>query len=128
LIIGDVGETIPAFEATLRDRPLAFASFDLDLYSSTQRALPLLKFDAACYPPLVPLYFDDMGSSLVYCEWAGEQLAIDEFNAEPIPRRIGRTQYEWFQLRNFFVCHVFDHPFRQGRGVRPKMSFNFSPI
>jgi hypothetical protein len=60
LVMGDVGETIATFETTLRERPLVFASFDLDLYPSTKRALPLLKFDPSCHPPVVPLDFDDM--------------------------------------------------------------------
>jgi hypothetical protein len=115
----------------LREFPLAFASFDLDLYSSTVRALPLLKFEPSCYPPIVSLYFDDMECNLYFSEWSGVQLAINEFNAEPIPRRIGRKQHEWFQLRNFFVCHIFDHPLRQRRGipgVSPRMSFNLGPF
>jgi hypothetical protein len=55
-IIGDVGETIGTLEPKLKDAPLGFIGFDMDLYSSTKRGLRILKFgglDAIC-PPCQP--------------------------------------------------------------------------
>jgi len=112
LIIGDVGETIPAFEKEVLDAPIAFISFDLDLYSSTRRALPILKFAPECYVPGVALLFDDSNTVLTHSEWCGEAAAVREFNDENTLRKIDRKPT--FTIRNFAVGQIFDHPIRQG--------------
>ena len=60
LIIGDVSETIPQFELELRKSRLGFVAFDVDLYTSTKKALQLLRFDPECYLPAVPAIFDEL--------------------------------------------------------------------
>jgi hypothetical protein len=120
LIIGDVAHTVSGFRAKLADRQLAFAAYDLDLYSSTKSALELLKFDAGCYLPAVPLYFDDMEDALPLSDWAGEKLAIREFNKENQIRKIDRKSRQVFHIPHFHVCQIFDHPMRQGGDVRPR--------
>jgi hypothetical protein len=127
LIIGDVGETIPAFLQHLEDRHLAFAAFDLDLYSSTVRALPLLAGAPELYLPAVPLYFDDTNGGISQCDWAGERLAALEFNEAHALRKISWPLESRFQIRNFFVLQVLDHPIRQGK-VKPRFGFQLGPI
>ena len=112
LVIGDVGETIPAFENDVRDAPLGFISFDVDLYSSTKRALPILNFSPESYLPGVALLFDDSNTVLTHSEWCGEAAAVREFNETSTLRKIDRKPS--FAIRNFAVCQVFDHPIRQG--------------
>jgi hypothetical protein len=119
LILGPVEETVPRF---LRDlsatSPLGFAAFDLDYYSSTRQALTLLAdSDAAKYLFLPVLYFDDIVLPN-YSDWAGELLAINEFNAEHQMRKI--QQYRFLRSRRYFknarwidqifLLHLFDHP------------------
>ena len=113
LILGDVGETLPAFQAELADAPLGFVSFDVDLYSSTKRALQILQYPPACYLPGVALLFDDTHTSLTHSDWSGEAAAVREFNAENTMRKIDHKPM--FQIQKFSVGQIFDHPARQGQ-------------
>ncbi|WOJ89515.1 hypothetical protein RZS28_17275 [Methylocapsa polymorpha] len=125
LIIGDVGETVRAFEQTLGDRHLAFVSVDLDYYSSTKRAMPLFQFAPERYIPALPVYFDDVRGLISMNPWCGEELAISEFNAENEMRKIARKDYGVHP--QFYICHVLDHPIRQGT-IKPKFSFEIWPF
>jgi hypothetical protein len=81
LILGPVAETVPEFVQTglTPAAPLGFVAFDLDYYSSTKQAVPLLTdLDAAKYLFLPVLYFDDIVLPY-YSDWGGELLAINEF-------------------------------------------------
>jgi len=78
-IVGDVRETVPAFLQSGDFAPIGFASFDLDIYSSTIAALQILKDERRRILRHTPLYFDDI-DFIVNNRWAGELLAIDEFN------------------------------------------------
>ena len=127
LIIGDVGETIPAFLQRLEDRRLVFVAFDLDLYSSTVRALPLLAGESTHYLPALPLYFDDTNSGISHCDWAGERLAALEFNEAHTMRKISWPLESLYRIRNFYVLQVLDHPIRQGK-VKPRYGFHLGPI
>ena len=127
LIIGDVGETIPAFLQRTEDRRLAFVAFDLDLYSSTVRALPLLAGAPEHYVPAVPLYFDDTNNGISQCDWTGERLAALEFNAAHALRKISEPLESRFRMRNFYVLQVLDHPIRQGK-ERPRYGFQIGQI
>jgi hypothetical protein len=128
LVIGDVGESARGFESRLNDRVLAFAAYDLDLYSSTVRALPFLTFGPERYLPAVPMYFDDNAKTITQCPWAGEELAIHEFNAAHALRKIERKDQVRWWLPNLFVLHVLDHPVRQGRVLRPGFNLGLHPI
>ncbi len=128
LVIGDVGETVQGFEPRLKDRVLAFASYDLDLYSSTVRALPFLTFRPERYLPAVPMYFDDNAKTITQCPWAGEELAIHEFNVAHTLRKIERKDQSRWWMTNLFVLHVLDHPMRQGGTVKPRFSLGIHPI
>ncbi len=119
LILGPVEETVPKFvRADIASAPLGFVAFDLDYYSSTKQALTLLTDpDAAKYLFLPILYFDDVVLPY-YCDWAGELLAINEFNAEHPMRKI--QPYRFLRSRRIFknarwidqifLLHLFDHP------------------
>jgi hypothetical protein len=128
LVIGDVGETVKGFEPRLNDRVLAFASYDLDLYSSTVRALPFLTFQPERYLPAVPMFFDDNHKTLTQCPWAGEELAIHEFNDAHALRKIERKDRSMWFMVNMFVLHVLDHPIRQTGPVRPGFPIGIHPV
>jgi hypothetical protein len=94
LILGNVRDTIPEFFNDFQPPPVGFVSFDLDLYSSTREALQIF-----CVPDKrmlwhVPLYFDDI-EFLFNHKFAGELLAIDEFNEESHGVKIDR----WYGVR-----------------------------
>lgn len=121
LVIGDISETIPEFEAELRTAPLGFAAFDVDLYSSTKHALRLLKFPPECYLPVVPSIFDNSEGALSNSEWCGEAAAVREFNEVNTLRKIDRKPV--FEIEKFHACQIFDHPIRQGT-VRSRFGLN----
>jgi hypothetical protein len=127
LVLGDVGDTIPACLREIGASRLAFAAIDLDYYSSTKRAMPLFTADPEKYLPAVPLYFDDMISFLVTNPWCGEELAINEFNQENPLRKIAR--HDAFRIRHFHALHVLDHPMRSGqRPPRPGFGIGIGPL
>jgi hypothetical protein len=117
LRIGLVRDTIATFVSD-RPAPIAFISYDLDLYSSTRDALSLLDCSCDILLPRVMAYFDDiLGHS--YNDFAGERLAISEFNRDHETRKFSPI----YGLRNFvprefffsscwdgmYFAHVFDH-------------------
>jgi hypothetical protein len=111
LVDGDVKDTIQTFSLK-KDCPISFISVDLDLYTSTKNALPILGNDREFYLPCVPMYFDDVTRVLTYNPYCGEQLAITEFNAEHDKRKIVKRQDT--SLYNFYTCHILDHPVLTG--------------
>ena len=117
---GPIGETMPAFVAGLgADAPLAFATLDVDFYSSSKDALRLFDGRPDAYLPCVTLYVDDLALS-THTRFAGELLAIREFNDEHELRKLdwdwnlANTRVfkraEW--LTHMFKLHVLDHPER----------------
>ncbi len=102
LILGDVFVTVPEF-VKRQDCPLGFLAMDLDLYSSTKQALEILKLSNSQMLRRVILYFDDI--CLHACHrFAGERLAIDEFNNESHGVKIDH----WYALnRRIFRDHVW---------------------
>jgi hypothetical protein len=112
LLIGDVADAMPELEKRFTDAPLAFSSFDVDLYSSTKRALRVLNMPAHCYLPVVPATFDDSDTCLSHSAWCGEAAAVREFNEVNTSRKIDAKPT--FNLRKLYACQIFDHPIRQG--------------
>jgi hypothetical protein len=118
LILGDVADTIDAFLAR-KAPPVAFASFDLDLYSSTAHALRLFEDDPTIVLPRVHCYFDDI-TGFTYADFNGERLAIHEFNERNGTRKIsalyGLSHYVptrcsrdlW--VEKMHLAHILDHP------------------
>ena len=117
LRLGLVEDTIAGF-ISARPAPVAFISFDLDYYSSTQHAFKILKADRGLLLPRVHCYFDDI-MGFTCSEFNGERLAIAEFNAEHQARKISPiyglkyylppryAQMEWSE--EMYMAHIFDH-------------------
>jgi hypothetical protein len=113
-----VKETVPSFIGS-NPAPIAFVSFDLDLYSSTRDALTLFRADYRHYLPRVVSYFDDI-FGYTFNDFCGERLAIREFNEYNDNRKICPIH----GLRNFiagcsvsdlwpdgmYFAHLFEHP------------------
>ncbi|MHB8470191.1 MAG: hypothetical protein ACYDCH_10610, partial [Gaiellaceae bacterium] len=120
IVFGDLKETVDPFLATLTPAaPLGFATLDVDYYSSSKHALRAFLGPADCYLPAVPVYVDDLHHT-THTRFAGELLAIDEFNAEHELRKLDVDRSlvhsrvfkhaEW--LSHMFRLHVLDHPER----------------
>jgi hypothetical protein len=58
----------------------------------------------------------DIDQLLTLNSWCGEAAVINEFNEESGYRKFDRKTY--FNIPRFYVCHVLDHPIRQGK-VKP---------
>jgi hypothetical protein len=89
LVLGDVAETVPGFFDDPDIPPVGFIAFDLDLYSATAQALRILALPGRRILDRVPLYFDDVEHSISH-RFAGELLAIDEFNRDGEDVKIDR--------------------------------------
>lgn len=120
IVYGDLRDTIDPFVESLTPAsPLGFATLDVDYYSSSQHALRLFLGDALCYLPAVCVYVDDLHHT-THTRFAGELLAIDEFNDEHELRKLDVDRglfhsrvfkhAEW--LQHMYRLHVFDHPER----------------
>jgi hypothetical protein len=113
LILGDIRDTIERFNEDYKPGPIGFMSIDLDLYSSTAAALRTL--DLCPILQHVAIYCDDIDLPLCH-RWAGELLAIDEFNQKhanlKIDRwrglRIGRPFPDTPWIDRMFICHDLD--------------------
>jgi hypothetical protein len=80
LILGNVRDTVPQWVRTKQAAPIGFVSFDLDLYSSTMDAFKIFTEPGKKMLRRVTIYFDDINFFFNH-EFAGERLAINEFNA-----------------------------------------------
>lgn len=128
LLLGDLGETVPAFLADRRpDEPIGFVAVDVDYYWSTHLALQVfLADDPADYLPLTTVYFDDIMLDH-HNSWAGELLAIREFNERSRLRKLERHRFlenrrvfrNALWLKQTYFLHVMDHP---ARGVEAASS------
>ncbi len=117
LIIGPVKETVVSFIES-KPSPVAFISFDLDLYTSTMDAFNLLNADQTLLLPRIHCYMDDI-MGYTFGDHNGERLAIFEFNSSQTMRKIsqiyGLKYYLPWPLRNsiwtemFYMAHIFDH-------------------
>jgi hypothetical protein len=95
LIVGDVRQTVPRFFPDYAPPSLGFVAIDLDLYSSTRDALQIFTSPDRKMLWHVPLYFDDVDFVFNH-RFAGELLAIDEFNADSDAVKIDR----WYGVRD----------------------------
>ncbi len=112
LILGNVKETVKSFFTKYNASPIGFISFDLDLYSSTSQALNILLDPNLKMLQHVPIYFDDI-EFIFNHKYAGELLAIDEFNERSEHVKIdkwygvdiGRPFPEHSFLKKMYVAH-----------------------
>jgi hypothetical protein len=115
LHIGPVAETVPAFVAG-GPAPIGFISFDLDLYSSTRDAMALFDADTSAVLPRVVCYFDDI-IGFSHSDFAGERLAIAEYNADHEARKISKIyglryilDIDRWWTEMMYMWHDFGHP------------------
>jgi len=132
LVLGDIGDTIEPFVASLSaDCPLGFVSVDVDVYSATVSALRGLRGSCDLYLPAVSFYFDDI---LFYFanEACGELAAIAEHNAAVPHRPIqpDRSLPGWRPdgyapwYRAMYVAHILDHASRTTPRERRTLSLD----
>ncbi len=117
LRLGLLRDTVPEFLAS-SPAPMAFVGIDLGMYSSAMDALKLFEGVHGHLIPRMPCSFRcAVGKD--FSEFAGEVLAIREFNAAHSMRKIspikGLTyyvppEYRWWWTEQMFTLHVFDHP------------------
>lgn len=111
LVLGDVASTVPEF-VKRQSCPVGFVSVDLDLYSSTRAALQIFTMADRKMLPHTPMYFDDTLLAFNH-RFAGELLAIDEFNIESsdvkidiwrsLPAETAFPESPW--LRAMYLAH-----------------------
>lgn len=142
LILGDVEDTVPAFIAEPTLLPVGFIAFDLDFYSSTQKAFRIFSGNGRITLPRVYCYFDDIFWPEFAChnEYVGELCAIREFNEQHEARKLLPLHL----LRNIqphparwhdqiYVFHNFQHPLYcvniapAGWGISTSLNPSFIP-
>ena len=113
LMLGDVEETAAAFLPKIK-HPIGFVSFDLDYYSSTQRAFRLWEGSPETRLPRVMCYFDDI---FCYNEYVGELCAIREYNLNhpemklcPMHFLRHTQQHPSAWHDQIYMLHDFRHP------------------
>ena len=89
LVIGDVKQTVPKFVSSAQHPPIGFVAVDVDLYSSAVDVLQILALPGTRMLRRVPMYFDDVDFFFNH-KFAGELLAIEEFNAVNATVKIDR--------------------------------------
>jgi hypothetical protein len=120
LILGPIEATLLTFLETEAPPPIGFIAFDLDFYSSTVSALKIFEAEHRYLLPRVACYVDDMVGDIdwAYHAFAGELLAIKEFNTAHADIKVARVQGLRFYLgrlpqiwhEQIFVAHIFKHP------------------
>jgi len=118
LVLGPVKETCNTFFSEYEPAPIGCIFHDLDFYSSTADALTIFDADADHFLPRIYMYFDDIKGSHVWAvsEFAGELLAIDEFNRNHTFKKIasGRSMPSYYPDQSWadqiYIYHDFHHP------------------
>lgn len=119
LYLGPVKNTLKTF-INEDPAPVAFASFDMDLYTSTRDSFEVFDADYKHLLPRVISYFDDIFGH-TYNDFCGERLAISEFNSRNGSKKmcpvyglryfIPRTQFSALWPDGMYYTHIFDHKF-----------------
>lgn len=112
LVLGNISETVPRFVTETQNAPIGFVSVDVDLYSSATAALAVLSHPKKRMLRRLPMTFDDIDFPANH-KFAGELLAIREFNQQDIPVKIdhwrglqsNRPFFEAPWLRNMYMAH-----------------------
>jgi len=119
LILGDVVDTFPGF-CKRGVAPIAAIAFDMDYYYPTIEALNTMALgeNANKMLPRVFTYFDNtVGDHIkAYNEYAGESLAISDFNATHATEKLTINRHfrnlpvsaAWHH--KIYILHLFQHP------------------
>jgi hypothetical protein len=118
LLLGQIKDTIGGF-INSTPAPIAFASVDVDLYTSTVDAFALFEADTKLLLPRVQVYFDDI-LGLTFGDNNGERAAILDFNAAHQTRKISPVYGLRFYLpwplgtmawsEQMYMLHALEHP------------------
>ncbi len=124
LIIGNIKDTLPTFLENhgSAEAPIGFVSLDVDQYHSSVSALKVFDADPTHLTPAVPIWVDDSYLNVLQTTYAGEGLAIREFNDQhplrKIEQKIIRTDdFPRLWHHCIYFAHIFDHPIRQGKAT-----------
>ena len=99
IIYGPIAENVGKLEEILEPGDcIGFVSVDVDYWSSTVDCLKVFRNPKLRFLPTTPVYFDDV-NNVDHNEFAGELLAIKEFNAEAQEQKIAKMN----QLRNWRI-------------------------
>jgi hypothetical protein len=118
LVIGDVKDTCATFFSKYSAAPVGCIFYDLDYYSSTRDAFELLETQSSNFLPRVFMYFDDIygDNTWLVTQFAGELLAIDEFNRKQETKKITQNRFMSILYNNtwwahhMYNYHDFSHP------------------
>jgi hypothetical protein len=118
LVIGDVKDTCATFFSKYNAAPVGCIFHDLDYYSSTRDAFELFEAQASNFLPRVFMYFDDIygDNTWLVTQFAGELLAIDEFNEKHETKKIAPNRHMSIVYNNtwwahhMYIYHDFTHP------------------
>jgi hypothetical protein len=125
LILGDIQETLPRFMARLTESsPVGFVVIDVDYYWSAKECLNVFLGEPENYLPWTLVYLDDVGFESAN-PWAGELLAVREFNEENEMRKIHlfeglrhkRLCKHTSWMDQVYLLHVLDHARRNPSGA-----------
>jgi hypothetical protein len=125
LILGDIQDTLPPFMAGLSaSSPVGFVVIDVDYYWSAKECLNVFLGAPDNYLPWTLVYLDDIGLESSN-PWAGELLAVREFNEENEMRKIhlfeGLRHRRLFKhaswIDQVYLLHVLDHGRRNVSGA-----------
>jgi hypothetical protein len=125
LILGDIQDTLPPFMAELSaSSPVGFVVIDVDYYWSAKECLNVFLGAPDNYLPWTLVYLDDIGLESSN-PWAGELLAVREFNEENEMRKIhlfeGLRHRRLFKhtswIDQVYLLHVLDHGRRNVSGA-----------
>jgi hypothetical protein len=118
IVIGNVRDTSQTFFEEYHPAPIGCIFHDLDYYSSTIDSFNIFKRDNSYFLPRIFMYFDDTigDNTWLTSEFAGELLAIKEFNLANLTKKIAanraiRAMYadQWW-AQQIYIYHDFDHP------------------
>jgi hypothetical protein len=118
LVLGNVKDTCKTFFSEFDPAPIGCIFHDLDFYSSTRDAFTLFEADSSHFLPRIFMYFDDIigNNTWLASEFAGESLAIEEYNEMQTTRKIAKNRaiprdypdQRWKD--QIYVHHDFAHP------------------
>lgn len=118
IVVGDVSETCKTFFDKYNAAPVGCIFNDLDYYSSTRDSFNIFNSDSSHLLPRIFMYFDDIigDNTWLSSEFAGELLAIEEFNRNNSTKKIAvnramRAIYpdQWW-VNQIYIYHDFQHP------------------